>query len=115
MDEIGRNSGDAERQKFEWSIKYCREMLQSINTARQIRTVNQLIQHNDAVIKQKNCIIKTAERELKIDANFCLTCPECVRERRQLLSSRRLLDDDDKDCGYSTESEPNVEKCETFV
>ena len=83
-------------------------------------------------------ILRTASTELNESQDFCLTCPECVKE--QIESRKSRLDDkfrcieflywtsifitifrlrnsleEDRDCGYSTESEPLAEKCETFV
>ena len=90
-------------------------------------------------------ILRTASTEFNESQDFCLTCPECVKE--QIESRKSRLDDkfryiiilsldksiiywtsifipifrlrnsleEERDCGYSTESEPLAEKCETFV
>ena len=83
-------------------------------------------------------ILRTASTEFNESQDFCLTCPECVKEQIESRKSRlddkfqyiiyHILNDDfytifrlrnsleeERDCGYSTESEPLAEKCETFV
>ena len=78
-------------------------------------------------------ILRTASTEFNESQDFCLTCPECVKEQIESRKSRldhklrciftifitifRLRNslEEERDCGYSTESEPLAEKCETFV
>ena len=43
--------------EMENSIKICRALLQAINLSRQLKTVAELLKHNDKLIKQKVCAL----------------------------------------------------------
>ena len=47
------NPSDGVLSEMDNSIKICRALLQAINLSRQLKTVAELLKHNDKLIKQK--------------------------------------------------------------